>query len=496
MTTMDELPQDSDRLAISDPTLLKRAEACLQVRTARSPELLRALSKKSLSPEETQRTLHELMVQQIELEMQNDELRETQSALSESRDRFTQHYDSAPVGYMTLDAEGTVLEANLTLATMLNTARGRVVGLPINRFVAFNSQDVLYRHLRNILGSNKNEACNLELRRADRTTFAARMETIGFETAASGVWHYRCVISDFTERKHAEETLPTSMDLKARVSALAEQNSHIERSRQALEAKTTELEFASRCKSEFVVNMSHELRTPLNGLLLLSRLLAENREKNLTPAQLEHIQNIHRGGTDLLDLISEVLDLSKIESGRLSLDTADIPLAEVRDFVERSFCSTAEHKRLEFGVEIASGLPIAIHTDRQRLEQVLRNLLSNALKFSESGRVRLAIVRPNFDIRFAHPALLAAGGVLGFSVTDSGIGIPQEKQSLSWEAFQQADTGLSLTISREIARLLGGEIHLQSEPGRGTTFTLYLPEVYMPSAAPAARGSIPSFAKT
>ena len=486
MTTNNELPQDSDPSAISNLTLLKRAEACLQVRTARSPQLLSALSKKTLSPEETQRTLHELMVQQIELELQNDELRETQSALTESLDRFTEFYDSAPVGYTTLDAEGTVLEANLTLATMLNTARGRIVGLPFNRFVAFNSQDSLYQHLRGMRGSDKNVACNLELRRTDKTVFTARMETIGFETDASGVWHYRCVISDVTERKHAEQTVPTRVDLQVRASAFAEQVSHMKRDLEALETKIAEMEFASRCKSEFIVNMSHELRTPLNGILLPSRLMAENREKNLTPAQLEHIQNIHRGGTDLLGLISEVLDLSTIDSGRVSLNMADIPLAEVRDFVERSFRFTAEQKRLEFGVEIASDLPIAIHTDRQRLEQVLRNLLSNALKFTESGCVRLAIVRPSFDIRFEHPALLAADGVLGFTVTDSGTGIPQEKQSPIGEAFQQADTGLSLTISRELARLLGGEIHLQREAGRGSTFTLYLPTVYTPPAAPAA----------
>jgi CheY-like chemotaxis protein len=234
--------------------------------------------------------------------------------------------------------------------------------------------------------------------------------------------------------------------------------------------------------------MSHELRTPLNSLLILAKLLRDNPDENLTDKQLEFAGTIHSAGTDLLELINDILDLSKVEAGKMELNTADVPLTEVRAFAERTFRPLAEQKGLEFAVEMADDLPASLFTDEQRLEQVLKNLLSNAVKFTDAGSVSLSVARASEELRFASTTLTEADEVLAFSVADTGIGIDHDKLLLIFEAFQQADgttsrryggTGLGLSISREIARLLGGEIRVQSEPGRGSTFTLLLPGRYV-----------------
>jgi signal transduction histidine kinase/HAMP domain-containing protein/ActR/RegA family two-component response regulator len=268
--------------------------------------------------------------------------------------------------------------------------------------------------------------------------------------------------------------------------AIEMQNFQIEQARRTLEERAEQLAQSSRYKSEFLTNMSHELRTPLNSLLVLAKLLAGNPDKNLTAKQVELIKTIHESGSDLLRLINDMLDLSKVEAGKMELHPQQIALSELVDYVEATFRPMAADKGLAFDVYAEPGLPTELYTDEQRLQQVLRNLLSNAVKFTSSGEVRLTVRRP-VDVAFVDAALEECPDVIGLAVTDTGIGIDEHNLKSIFEAFQQADgttsrryggTGLGLSISRDIAALLGGEIHVESRPGVGSTFTLYLPVRY------------------
>jgi len=265
---------------------------------------------------------------------------------------------------------------------------------------------------------------------------------------------------------------------------LMAQQEKLRQTNEALEEKAEQLSLTSKYKSQFLANMSHELRTPLNSLLILSKLLSDNGDHNLTPRQVEFARTIHAAGSDLLNLINDILDLSKIESGTVTLEIGAVVLDDLRGHVERTFAQLAEEKGLRFDIDMTPPLPAAIQTDQKRLEQVLNNLLSNAFKFTETGGVTFRVGLAGEGWSAAHPVLNAAEGVLAFTVVDTGIGIPENKQRIIFEAFQQADgttsrkyggTGLGLSISREIARLLGGEIRVQSESGAGSAFTLYVP---------------------
>ncbi|MEU0660463.1 HAMP domain-containing protein [Streptomyces lavendulocolor] len=291
----------------------------------------------------------------------------------------------------------------------------------------------------------------------------------------------------------------SNAELEEKAELLAQQNrdievknTEIEEARQVLEERAEQLAVSMRYKSEFLANMSHELRTPLNSLLILAKLLADNADGNLSPKQVEFAETIHGAGSDLLQLINDILDLSKVEAGKMDVSPTRIALVQLVDYVEATFRPLTAEKGLDFSVRVSPELPATLHTDEQRLLQVLRNLLSNAVKFTDSGAVELVIRPAKADVpQSIREQLLEAGSLrdaegdlIAFSVTDTGIGIAASKMRVIFEAFKQADgttsrkyggTGLGLSISREIARLLGGEIHAASEPGRGSTFTLYLP---------------------
>jgi HAMP domain-containing protein/signal transduction histidine kinase/DNA-binding response OmpR family regulator len=305
-----------------------------------------------------------------------------------------------------------------------------------------------------------------------------------------------------------EELQKTNQELEEKAGLLAHQNQEVERknreveqARQALEEKAKQLALTSKYKSEFLANMSHELRTPLNSLLILSDQLSKNPDGNLTPRQTEFSKTIHSSGNDLLMLINDILDLSKIESGTVVVDIGELRFADLLSYVERTFRHVAESKGVEFSLHQDPQLPKTLFTDSKRLQQVIKNLLSNAFKFTHQGEVALQIAPARSGWSAGHEGLSRAPAVVGISVTDTGIGISPDKQQIIFEAFQQADgstsrkyggTGLGLAISREISRLLGGEIRLVSAPGKGSTFTLYLPLAY--TLRPTARKAGPDLA--
>ncbi|WP_199922803.1 HAMP domain-containing protein [Streptomyces sp. NRRL S-87] len=303
--------------------------------------------------------------------------------------------------------------------------------------------------------------------------------------------------AELENRQNALQLANAELEEKAELLAqqnrdIEVKNTEIEEARQVLEERAEQLAVSMRYKSEFLANMSHELRTPLNSLLILAKLLADNADANLSPKQVEFAETIHGAGSDLLQLINDILDLSKVEAGKMDVSPTRIALVQLVDYVEATFRPLTAEKGLDFSVRVSPELPATLHTDEQRLLQVLRNLLSNAVKFTDTGAVELVIRPAGADVPVEiREQLLEAGSLrepdgdlIAFSVTDTGIGIAASKMLVIFEAFKQADgttsrkyggTGLGLSISREIARLLGGEIHAASEPGRGSTFTLYLP---------------------
>jgi len=268
-------------------------------------------------------------------------------------------------------------------------------------------------------------------------------------------------------------------------------NKEVEEARKSLEEKAEQLTLTSKYKSEFLANMSHELRTPLNSLLILAQQLYENAEGNLNDRQIRYAKTIHSCGDDLIQLINDILDLSKIESGFISANISTVKIGEITSFVETTFKPISEARNLRFKIETDYELPASMETDIQRLNQILKNLLSNAFKFTEKGEVSLKIFKAKKNWKPGVPTLDTASTVVAFSISDTGIGIPQEKQLIIFEAFQQAEgstsrkyggTGLGLSISRGLAELLGGTIELESQAGLGSTFTLYIPLNSLPNS--------------
>jgi hypothetical protein len=315
--------------------------------------------------------------------------------------------------------------------------------------------------------------------------------------------------SDELQRQQAE-LRRSNAELEDKAALLAKQNRaievqnfQIEQARRTLEERAQQLATSSRYKSEFLANMSHELRTPLNSLLVLAKLLSENPDGNLTPKQVEFARTVHEAGSDLLQLINDILDLSKVEAGKMDVQPTELALSTLVEYVHATFRPMAADKGLTFDVEVSSNVPALMYTDEQRLQQIVRNLLSNAVKFTSTGGVLLRISRPE-GVEFTGP-LRAEPEVISFSVSDTGIGIAEDQLKLIFDAFRQADgtpsrryggTGLGLSISRDIARVLGGEIRVDSLPKHGSTFTLYLPIRHRPTGHEAIRsgssGSIPN----
>ncbi|HEM49041.1 MAG TPA: response regulator, partial [Caldithrix sp.] len=292
-------------------------------------------------------------------------------------------------------------------------------------------------------------------------------------------------------KKQQEELKKANVELEARTEDLTIQkkeieikNTELEHARKEIEEKAADLEMSSKYKSEFLANMSHELRTPLNSILILSRLLYENKKGNLDAKQTESAKTIHSSGSDLLSLINEILDLSKIESGKMIINIEEMSLKQLPAYLKQNVQHVVEEKDLYLKIKVDDDVPEKIDTDRQRVEQIIKNLLSNAIKFTSKGGITVHLYRPKSTDHLQRSDLIA-GKMVAIKVIDTGIGIPAEKQKLIFEAFQQVDgttsrkyggTGLGLSISRELAKILGGEIQLESEEGKGSAFTLYLPD--------------------
>ena len=369
-------------------------------------------------------------------------------------------------------------ETHLTFLDQLTES----IGIVLNTIVATMRTEDLLKQSQSLAGE-------LQTRQRELTDTNTRLETQA----------HTLQMSEERLKQQQEELQQTNEELEEKAELLAKQNREVENKNQeidlaraSLEEKAEQLTLTSKYKSEFLANMSHELRTPLNSLLILSKLLSQNPDNNLTDKQVEFAKTIFSSGSDLLELINEILDLSKIESGTMDVDIRAVQFNDLQDYVQRSFKQLALDKSLGFEVHLGDGLPAAIDTDPKRLQQVLKNLISNALKFTEQGKVDLTMDLATGGWSADHATLNRAERVIAFRVSDTGIGIPADKHKIIFEAFQQADgttsrkyggTGLGLSISREIARLLGGEIKLSSEVGLGSSFVLYLPETFDRDAA-------------
>ncbi|MCC9307910.1 HAMP domain-containing protein [Kitasatospora sp. RB6PN24] len=403
------------------------------------------------------------------------------------RDRRTMLVRSVPPGYATVrSGTGAAEVSELILLPVLMEDQLLAV-LELASFQPFSAlhRDLLDRFTAavgaNISSLLANARTDELLQEAQRLTDEMRAQSQELRSRQQELQASNAELAD-----KAEQLAQRNRDIEAK-------NLEIEQARQELEDRAQQLSRTSMYKSEFLANMSHELRTPLNSLLILAQLLAQNADENLTPKQVEYAGVIHSAGSDLLQLINDILDLSKVEAGKLEISPASFPLHQLLEYVELTFRPQTEQKGLRFTVRTAPDAPRTLVTDEARLRQVLRNLLSNAVKFTETGRVELTVERAK--AQELPPVLAGASDALAFRIEDTGIGIAEENLDTIFDAFRQADsatdrryggTGLGLSISRELAGLLGGAISVVSRPGQGSRFTLYLPAGAEPEARPTA----------
>lgn len=405
-----------------------------------------------------------------------DELRES---LARDIDLYSVLFEQAAVGIAVASGEGRWIRLNKKLCDIFGYTESELYGRYFHEIRHSEDSEKNIDTIHQFLAGEK-ENIWLEMRFANRYNIDGwiNLNATMIRNEAGKPPCILFLIDDITVRKEIES------HLRKRNADLLDLNRALESARKSLEMKTGELERASRYKSEFLANMSHELRSPLNSLLILARYLAENREENLNDEQVKSAGIIYKSGNDLLMLINDILDLSRIEAGRMTVYVSTVNLASAMKSLESSFRHLIENKGLEFRITIEEGLPESIRTDQQKLEQILRNFISNSVKFTARGRVSLEIARPDAGVDLSL-AGLTHDKCMAFSVTDTGIGIPPEKQEEIFEAFRQADgsttrryggTGLGLSISKELAKLLGGEIQVKSSMGRGSIFTLFIPE--------------------
>ena len=384
--------------------------------------------------------------------------------LSEIEERFRLLVlNVADYAIFMLDTDGRVISWNAGAARIKGYREDEIIGHHFSRF--YPDEEARRGKPRELLehaaanGHSQDEGWRV---RKNGTKFWASVVITAMRDGRGGLLGFSKVVRDLTERRRAESEL---MGAKA----LAEK--------------------ASQAKSEFLAKMSHELRTPLNSLMILARLLADNKGRNLAPKQVQYAEGIHQAGSELLALVNEVLDLSRIESGAAPpLNVEPEPFAELQKDLERTFRQVAANAGLGLEITVEAGLPSAIETDPQRLQQILRNMLSNAVKYTKQGKVALRIAAAESGWSPRRAQLDSTDRVVAFAVSDTGVGIAEDKQAIIFEAFQQVDrstsaqfgSGLGLTISRELAHLLGGEIRVTSALGKGSTFTLYLPLSFRP----------------
>jgi PAS domain S-box-containing protein len=426
--------------------------------------------------ENLQDIIQELRIHQIELELQNEELRNTQSKLEQAKEKYTELYDFAPMGYFTFDIHGMILEVNLTAANQLNMERSFLIHKPFIIYLQPQSHKTFYTHLETVIKRHSQQTCELKIKIRNQLHFYAQMESVGIPNEKGIITQIRSVLIDISDKKKTEQAL------EQRTTELIQANQKLQQETQALKWAKEELrqakevaETANRAKSTFLANMSHELRTPLNGILGYTQII--KRDKTFSSEHLHGINIIHRSGEYLLTLINDILDLSKIEAERLELEPSDFNLSEFLTGITELFHIRADEKGIAFNYNSLSHLPQIVHADEKRLRQILMNLLSNAIKFTTQGGVQFKV--DYFD------------GKMVFQVEDTGIGVAEEELSKIFLPFQQVSnayykqegTGLGLSITQKLVDMMGGKIQVNSVLGRGTTFkiVLELPEVLMNS---------------